>query len=106
MEDHGFIIEEDDLDGVQSAFFALVRGRVQGVGFRYSAYYEARRLGLSGWVRNTSEGAVEVLAEGRPEKLESFLQWLHRGPPGAWVDSVRHRPQTPSGVYRGFSIEP
>jgi acylphosphatase len=105
MEDHNFI-EEDDSEGQQSAFFALVQGRVQGVGFRYSAYYEARRLGLSGWVRNTPDGAVEVLAEGRQTGLESFLRWLHRGPPGAWVDSVRHRPQNPSGAYRGFSIEP
>jgi acylphosphatase len=104
MEERNFL--KDEAEDQKSAFFALVQGRVQGVGFRYSAYYEARRLGLSGWVRNTPDGAVEVLAEGRKKDLESFLQWLRRGPPGAWVDSVRHTPQRPSGAYRGFSIEP
>jgi acylphosphatase len=98
--------KDTEPESQRSAFFALVQGRVQGVGFRYSAYHEARRLGLSGWVRNTPDGAVEVLAEGGREQLESFLRWLHRGPPGAWVDSVRHTPRNPSGAYRGFSIEP
>jgi acylphosphatase len=88
-----------------SAFFALVTGRVQGVGFRYSAYHEARRLGLSGWVKNNRDGDVEVFAEGPREKLETMLKWLHRGPPGARVDSVRYDLRSPLGVYRDFSIE-
>ena len=87
-----------------SAFFALIQGRVQGVGFRYSAYHEARRLGLTGWVRNTPDGDVEVFAEGPREKLETLLKWLHRGPPGARVDSVRYDLRSPLGVYRDFSI--
>ena len=85
------------------ALFALIRGRVQGVGFRYSAWHEARRLGLSGWVRNTPEGDVELWAEGSGEKLGALLRWLRRGPPGARVESVQHGVQTPRG-YRGFSI--
>ncbi|MDR3167436.1 MAG: acylphosphatase, partial [Treponema sp.] len=62
-----------------SALFVHIRGRVQGVGFRYSAVYEARRLGLSGWIRNTQDGDVEVWTEGTPEKQELFLKWLRRG---------------------------
>jgi acylphosphatase len=86
------------------ALFARIRGRVQGVGFRYSACHEARRLGLSGWVRNTPEGDVELWAEGSGEKLCALLRWLRRGPPGARVESVRHSSQI-SRRYRGFSIE-
>jgi acylphosphatase len=85
------------------ALFVQVRGRVQGVGFRYSAYHEARRLGLAGWVRNTAEGDVELWAEGSKEKLEALLQWLRRGPPGARVESVQSASQMPRG-YRGFSV--
>ena len=87
-----------------AAFFVRIRGRVQGVGFRYSACHEARLRGLAGWVRNTAEGEVELWAEGPPEKLESFLQWLRRGPPGARVESVSPSPGTPTGTYRTFSI--
>ncbi|MDR3160599.1 MAG: acylphosphatase, partial [Spirochaetaceae bacterium] len=74
----------------KAAVYALVEGRVQGVGFRYSAYREAQRLGLTGWVRNTGSGAVEALAEGTSPQLEAFLSWLRRGPPQARVDSVRY----------------
>jgi acylphosphatase len=88
-----------------AAFSALVEGRVQGVAFRYSCRAEARRLGLSGWVRNTPEGDVEVWAEGNREQLESLLAWLHRGPPGARVDRVNHKQIAALGVYRNFSIE-
>ena len=88
-----------------AAFHAAVEGRVQGVGFRYSCRDEGRRLGLRGWVRNESGGSVEVWAEGDAEKLERFLQWLNRGPPGARVDLVKVDRQPPCGAYRQFTIE-
>jgi acylphosphatase len=88
-----------------AALFVRIRGRVQGVGFRYSAVYEARRLGLSGWVRNTRDGDVEVWTEGAPEKQELFLKWLRRGPPGARVDSLVCDPLPPTGNYHNFSVE-
>jgi acylphosphatase len=91
-------------DGEVFAFSARISGRVQGVGFRYSACHEARRGGLCGWVQNTREGDVEVWAEGPPAKLEAFRQWLHRGPPGARVDAVDSTDRSPAG-YRTFSIE-
>jgi acylphosphatase len=88
-----------------TAFFARIQGRVQGVGFRYSAWHEARRIGLTGWIRNTSGGDVEIWAEGPEEKLTAFLLWLHRGPPGARVESVHQDPRHPRGIYNSFSIE-
>jgi acylphosphatase len=87
------------------AFFAQVRGRVQGVGFRYSVYNAANRLGLTGWVRNTRDGDVEVWAEGLQENLDALLQWLHRGPPRARVDTVDAEAKSPTGAYIVFSIE-
>ncbi|AEF84333.1 acylphosphatase [Treponema primitia ZAS-2] len=87
------------------AFFAQVRGRVQGVGFRYSAYHEASRLGLTGWVRNTYDGEVEVWAEGPQESLDTLIQWLYQGPPRARVDEVDAETKSPTGAYRVFSIE-
>jgi acylphosphatase len=82
--------------------FASLTGRVQGVGFRYSAYREGQRLGLSGWVRNTGAGGVEAFFQGREEKVESFLAWLRIGPPGARVDNLDYRrvkPQEDAGPF-------
>jgi acylphosphatase len=87
------------------AFYARVQGRVQGVGFRYSAAREAARLRLGGWVRNASDGDVEVWAEGPREKLEVFLKWLHRGPQFSRVDRVSAEGREPAG-YGGFGVKP
>ena len=86
------------------AFFARVEGRVQGVGFRYTCMNEGQRLGLSGWVRNTPEGDVEVWAEGAREKLDSFILWLQRGPPGARVDTLHYDMVAPTGKYGKFGV--
>ncbi len=67
---------------------ARIRGRVQGVGFRYFALEAAGRLGVSGWVRNRPDGGVELEAQAAPEALESFLAEVRRGPPFSRVDSV------------------
>ncbi len=66
----------------------LVTGRVQGVGFRWFVHREAQELELRGWVRNTEEGAVEVLAAGDKADLEELRESLNRGPRGARVDRV------------------
>jgi acylphosphatase len=68
---------------------AVVEGFVQGVGYRHFAYRAALRLGLSGWVRNRSDGTVEALLAGPPDAVEAMLAELRRGPPGARVRSVR-----------------
>jgi acylphosphatase len=65
-----------------------VSGRVQAVGFRAATSAEAQRLGLTGWVRNLSNGDVEVLACGELEALTAFERWLGRGPRGARVSAV------------------
>jgi acylphosphatase len=95
-------------DGISSpgvsAVSVRLTGRVQGVGFRRYCQLEGRRLGLSGWVRNLSDGGVEVWAEGPAVKLDDFLQWLRRGPPGARVDSFQYDTHAPTGRYGVFTV--
>jgi len=66
----------------------MVRGRVQGVGFRWFVWREADRLGLGGFARNLRDGAVEVVSQGPDEALDRFAQALRRGPSGARVDAL------------------
>jgi acylphosphatase len=66
----------------------LVRGRVQGVGFRWFVHREASELGLRGWVRNTDEGDVELLVAGPEQALADLRNSLDRGPRGCRVDHV------------------
>jgi acylphosphatase len=66
----------------------LIRGRVQGVGFRWFVHREAAELGLHGWVRNTDSGDVEVVAAGKPEDLRDLRAELHKGSRGSRVDAV------------------
>ena len=81
----------------------LIRGRVQGVGFRYWTRGEAERLGVSGWVKNRTDGSVEAELEGDPAAVDELLDALGHGPRGASVDGidVSHRP--PDGTS-GFRI--
>ena len=65
-----------------------VRGRVQGVFFRVETRDRARSLGLAGWVRNCSDGSVEAVFQGEPERVQSMVDWCGRGPSGASVASV------------------
>jgi acylphosphatase len=66
----------------------LIRGRVQGVGFRWFVHREAAELGLRGWVRNTDNGDVEVVAAGSAEDLAELRTELHKGSRGSRVDQV------------------
>lgn len=81
---------------------AVVRGRVQGVGFRFSTEGEADRLGLAGWVRNLPDGTVQVEAEGTPDAVAALVDWLQEGPAGAEVEGVDVEDATPTGEG-GFS---
>jgi len=85
---------------------AIVRGRVQGVGFRYEARCLARSLGLTGWIRNLPDGGVETLAEGPKPAVARYLTWLGMGPPGASVDSVEASERPAVGRMYGFDVEP
>ena len=73
---------------------AFIHGRVQGVGFRFSACERALQLGLRGWVRNRRDGSVEVMAAGDTDALRAFEAWLHHGPPAARVERVQRVPVT------------
>jgi len=66
----------------------VVRGRVQGVGFRAFVEDEARARGLAGWVRNRRDGSVEALFSGPSEKVDAVITALRMGPPAARVDNV------------------
>jgi acylphosphatase len=83
----------------------IVRGRVQGVGFRWFVDFEARQLGLAGWVRNKPDGTVEVLAMGTEQQLAALQQKLHKGPRAARVDAVLESPAEPVAGLSSFGIE-
>lgn len=85
---------------------ATVYGRVQGVYFRYFTRTEARKLGLTGYVRNLASGdAIEIQAEGRKPQLHRLLERLKTGPPGAWVKKVEVDWWDYSGQFEDFSIK-
>jgi acylphosphatase len=83
---------------------AVVRGRVQGVGFRYFVLAEAMRLGVAGWVANEGDGSVRCVAEGPRARLDSLLDLLREGPRGASVDDVGASWGPAGGDFRNFSV--
>jgi acylphosphatase len=82
---------------------ARVTGTVQGVKYRATAQREARRRGLTGWVRNEPDGAVLIDVEGDPAAVDAFLTWCTEGPPGAQVAAVETTVADPVG-YEEFTI--
>ena len=83
---------------------AVVRGGVQGVGFRYFVLRQAAALGLEGWVRNEPDGSVRCRAEGPRPDLDALLAALRDGPPGAWVDDVAEAWGVASGDLGTFAV--
>ncbi|MDZ7797599.1 MAG: acylphosphatase [Candidatus Marinimicrobia bacterium] len=69
----------------------VISGRVQMVGFRWFAKQQADILGIRGYVRNTSRGNVEILAEGNEKDLNTFIDYLRKGPSRARVDDIKRR---------------
>jgi acylphosphatase len=82
----------------------LVRGRVQGVGFRYFVQARGSELGLTGFARNLDDGSVEVYAMGPESLLQDLAGSLHKGPPASDVRSVEEFEAAPQ-VLKGFRIE-
>jgi acylphosphatase len=80
----------------------LLSGRVQGIGFRYFALWEARRRGLTGWVRNRGDRQVEVVAEGPEAELQILLAALQKGPVGARVENAEVSWLPATGEFSGF----
>ena len=81
-----------------------VEGIVQGVFFRVTTRQQARQLGLSGWVRNCSDDAVEVVAEGEKNALERLVNWCYQGPEGAVVNRVEVDWEPYRGEFQDFFI--
>jgi acylphosphatase len=83
---------------------AIVRGDVQGVGFRYFVADHARDAGLRGWVRNRADGSVECVAEGLRDVVEELVEALRRGPTSAAVERVETDWLEPKADLDGFQI--
>jgi len=81
----------------------LIRGRVQGVGFRWSCLRMAEAEGVAGWCRNLPDGRVEACFEGEAAAVERAVAWCREGPSSAIVTSVDVTPETPQGE-RGFGL--
>jgi acylphosphatase len=69
-----------------------ISGRVQGVNYREALRFEAERLGVTGWVRNRTDGTVEAVVQGAAGPVDGLVAWARRGPPAARVESVQARP--------------
>jgi len=84
--------------------YLVVGGRVQGVGFRYFAWHQAEELQITGWVRNTTDGKVEMEAEGEPQNLENFIDWIKQGPARAVIRTLSASEITPIRNFTKFNI--
>ena len=82
----------------------IITGQVQGVGFRYSARDEAKKLNLVGWAKNRADGKVEVVAEGTKENLQKLIDWAWEGSPAAKVTHVDFEWAESSGEFEEFDI--
>jgi acylphosphatase len=83
----------------------IVRGRVQGVGYRFFAIRAAQRLGIVGSVRNLPDGTVEAIAEGTPDAVAEFRAELWRGPSYGHVTAVEESDVKPTGRHKSFDVD-
>lgn len=84
--------------------YIVVKGRVQGVGFRYFALYKAEELNIAGWVRNTSDGKVEIEATGEPDNINTFIDRVRIGPARSVIESISISEFTTARTFTNFSI--
>jgi len=92
------------MSDIHQRLHAQVSGQVQGVNFRYYTRVTANEIGVKGWVRNRSNGTVEVIAEGTRPQLERLLQFLSRGPASAIVTDVQTDWLSATGEFADFQI--
>ena len=91
--------------GEKTRVHAIIEGRVQGVCFRMATQKTAQRIGVTGWVRNKSDGTVEAVFEGDQDAVESVLDWCRRGgPPSGRVDDMKLERQDYQAQFPGFNI--
>lgn len=88
----------------QKRIHLMVRGRVQGVYYRATSVREAKRLGLTGWVRARNDASIEIVAEGEEDQVKDFLMWAQHGPTTARVDKVDTRWRGYTGEFPDFRI--
>ena len=81
-----------------------IRGVVQGVNYRYSTRRQAEGLGVHGWVRNTADGSVEGLFEGRETQVRALLDWCRQGPPAARVSEIHVDWEEFRGEFDSFEV--
>lgn len=82
----------------------IVEGRVQGVWYRDSTRLKATELEIKGWVKNRSDGTVEIVAEGDESDIRRFVEWCHEGPPFAVVSKIRESSQEYRNEFNSFNI--
>lgn len=82
----------------------IIRGRVTGVFFRAATQREAKRLGITGWVKNRADGSVELVAEGEEDSIKDMIPRAHHGPSAARVDDVDVRWRSYTGEFSDFRI--
>ena len=81
-----------------------VKGMVQGVGFRYFTIRKARELGVTGWVRNSADGGVEIVAEGEKWKLKEFTESVKMGPSHAAVTALEVKEEEYKNEFKEFEV--
>jgi acylphosphatase len=86
------------------SIYIIIDGRVQGVGFRYFALLKATELNLTGWVKNTPEGKVEIEATGESNDLSAFVDWMKTGPTRAIIKTFSVSDISPIRTFTNFSI--
>ena len=83
----------------------FISGRVQGVFFRSETMYEAKRLDVTGWIRNIPDGRVETVFEGEEKNVKELVEFCKRGPPGARVTNIDITWEKHTGEFRNFEIK-
>jgi len=86
------------------SIYIIIDGRVQGVGFRYFSLHKATELNLTGWVKNSPDGKVEIEASGEPNNLSAFIDWMKTGPTRANIKTFSVSDITPIRKFTNFSI--
>jgi len=84
--------------------YLVISGLVQGVGFRYFAEHKAAEFNISGWVKNTPDGKVEIKATGEPENLDVFIDYMKTGPTRAIIKLFSVSEITPLRTFTNFTI--
>ncbi|AMG86594.1 acylphosphatase [Bordetella parapertussis] len=90
-------------DAHMETVHVIVKGKVQGVGYRHAAVRRAHMLGVTGWVQNLPDGTVEAVVQGTADQVDHMLEWLRRGPPAAQVRELASERSFEEKRYKHFA---